>query len=90
MTPTRRGPGLGTPAPRQTADHDDRAQPIARVRHDGPLDVVLDRLDRVKRNGARWSARCPAHPDKTPSLSIGTGDDGRVLLTCWAGCTVTT
>ncbi len=50
--------------------------------------MVLDRLDRVKRNGARWSARCPAHPDKTPSLSIGTGDDGRVLLTCWAGCTV--
>lgn len=58
------------------------------VRHADPLDEVLDRLDRVRRSGARWSARCPAHPDRTPSLSIGTGDDGRVLLTCWAGCTV--
>src|SRR5262245_61182843 len=33
-------------------------------------------------------ARCPAHEDRNPSLSIGVGDDGRVLLHCWAGCTV--
>lgn len=31
-------------------------------------------------------ARCKAHDDKTPSLSISQGDDGRILLHCHAGC----
>jgi putative DNA primase/helicase len=31
-------------------------------------------------------ARCPAHTDKTPSLSIGETDNGAVLLHCHAGC----
>ncbi len=73
MTTTRRRPGQGTPG---------------RAHHGAPLDEVLDRLELVRRNGAHWSARCPAHPDRTPSLSVGTGDDGRVLLRCWAGCPV--
>jgi len=34
----------------------------------------------------RWTARCPAHDDRSPSLSIRQADD-RVLLRCWAGCT---
>jgi hypothetical protein len=34
----------------------------------------------------RWMAKCPGHPDRTPSLSIATGRDGRVLVRCWAGC----
>ncbi|MCC7409240.1 MAG: DUF3987 domain-containing protein, partial [Phycisphaeraceae bacterium] len=33
-----------------------------------------------------WMARCPAHEDRKPSLSIGEGDDGRALLHCHAGC----
>ena len=42
---------------------------------------------RARRVGAgRWLARCPAHDDRNPSLSIGTGQDGRVLLHCWPGC----
>jgi putative DNA primase/helicase len=42
--------------------------------------------------GGRWNgqagiARCPAHDDHSPSLSIRDGDEaGRVLLTCFAGC----
>jgi hypothetical protein len=35
---------------------------------------------------SRWMAQCPAHPDRTPSLSIREGDDGRVLLHCFGGC----
>jgi putative DNA primase/helicase len=38
------------------------------------------------RAGARWIARCPAHDDRKPSLSIGTGNDGKVLVRCHAGC----
>jgi len=33
-----------------------------------------------------WVARCPAHDDRNPSLSLSTGKDGKVLLRCHAGC----
>lgn len=36
----------------------------------------------------RWKARCPAHSDRSPSLSIREGNDGRVLVLCRAGCTL--
>jgi hypothetical protein len=36
----------------------------------------------------RWQAKCPGHPDRTPSLSVATGDDGRTLVRCWAGCSL--
>lgn len=38
------------------------------------------------RAGATWMARCPAHDDSTPSLSISAGKDGKVLVRCHAGC----
>jgi hypothetical protein len=34
----------------------------------------------------RWTARCPAHHDRSPSLSIAEGCDGRSLLFCHRGC----
>ena len=34
----------------------------------------------------KWTARCPAHPDRNPSLSISTGCNGRALVHCFAGC----
>lgn len=50
-------------------------------------ELMLSRLDKVKRTGTgRWQARCPAHDDKGPSLSIRELDDGRVLLHCFAAC----
>lgn len=55
------------------------------------VDNFLTLLNGVKRNGANWSARCPCrNDDENPSLSIGQGDDGRVLVTCHrgAGCDV--
>jgi putative DNA primase/helicase len=33
-----------------------------------------------------WMARCPAHPDHDPSLSIGEASDGKILVHCFAGC----
>ena len=53
-----------------------------------PLDRVLEALgERVtSHNGRSAMARCPSHQDRKASLSIGLGDDGRVLLNCLAGC----
>jgi hypothetical protein len=51
-----------------------------------PVGLVLDRLAGVRRSGSGWVARCPAHDDRRPSLSIAEGEDGRVLLYCHAGC----
>lgn len=46
----------------------------------------LAELLNARRNGAGWMARCPAHQDRTPSLSISEGEGGRVLVKCMAGC----
>lgn len=51
-----------------------------------PLNVLLSRLDRVRKSGRGWTAKCPAHEDRTASLSVAAGDDGRVLAHCFAGC----
>jgi hypothetical protein len=51
------------------------------------IDLVLDRLDRVKKTGPdTWMACCPAHEDRSASLSIRHADDGKILLHCFAGC----
>lgn len=53
------------------------------------IENMLSQLTRVKgRNGA-WTACCPAHKDKSPSLAIKEGEDGRVLIHCFGGCDVT-
>jgi hypothetical protein len=39
-----------------------------------------------RKSGRGWSARCPAHDDRTPSLSLRDGESGRVLVHCHAGC----
>ena len=52
-------------------------------------DALLSRLDKVRRTGPNsWVACCPAHDDKTPSLSVRDADDGRVLCHCFAGCDI--
>src|SRR5262249_41597141 len=38
------------------------------------------------KTGSGWTARCPAHDDQKPSLSISSGKDGKVLVHCHAGC----
>src|SRR5262245_31895900 len=53
--------------------------------HD-PLARVLAALPSAKANGTGWIARCPAHDDEQPSLSIASGAGGRVLLHCHANC----
>lgn len=53
---------------------------------------VLARFRKVRqgRTGSdgvqQWTACCPAHDDKSPSLLIGLTSDGRWLFHCRAGC----
>lgn len=50
----------------------------------GTFGEVLRRLA-AKRVGSSWMALCPAHDDRSPSLSIAE-KNGKVLLHCHAGC----
>ena len=52
------------------------------------VDEVLAYFPDAKGSGTGWTVRCPAHDDRRPSLTITTGDDGRTLLKCHAGCRV--
>ena len=36
--------------------------------------------------GSIWMARCPAHDDRKPSLSVDEARDGKVLVCCHTGC----
>ena len=54
-----------------------------------PIDKILHQLSKVRqRQLGQWSARCPAHADKSPSLSVRENPDGAVLINCLAGCDV--
>jgi hypothetical protein len=49
---------------------------------------VAEHMGAKRAGAARWMAKCPAHSDRVPSLSIATGADDRTLLNCHAGCSV--
>ena len=51
-----------------------------------PVENLLQRLEKVKGRNGSWTARCPAHNDKGPSLAVRETQDGRVLVHCFAGC----
>lgn len=76
---------MKSPAPAGTGG---RAKQITHVpQYRAPVHQLLDRLDAVRETGAgRWIARCPAHDDRHPSLSVRETADGTVLLKCWTGC----
>ncbi len=56
-----------------------------------PVSLVRHRLEErdcliIRDRGDRFMAQCCGHDDHTPSLSVATADDGKALLTCFAGC----
>lgn len=54
-----------------------------------PFDRVAELLPGFKLTGKRrGKARCPAHKDRTPSLSVCEFDAGVLGLHCFGGCSV--
>lgn len=53
-----------------------------------PVENLVQRVN-AKPSGNGWTAKCPAHNDRNPSLSITEGSDGRALVKCHAGCEYT-
>lgn len=51
------------------------------------VDELLRRLEKVKKTGGGYVARCPGHEDQSPSLSVREAD-GKILLNCFAGCSI--
>lgn len=49
------------------------------------LEIVLSKLNKVRKIGSEFQACCPCHDDKHASLSI-TEDNGKLLMYCHAGC----
>ena len=52
------------------------------------VEQLLSRLARVKGRNGSWTACCPAHDDKGPSLAVTEREDGRILMHCFAGCNI--
>lgn len=52
------------------------------------LDLILAETGARSAGPGRWQGRCPAHDDRSPSLSIAVGNDDCVLLYCFAGCDI--
>lgn len=50
------------------------------------VERVVSHLKGVKPMSGGFAALCPSHEDRTASLSVKAGADGRVLLHCHAGC----
>lgn len=50
--------------------------------------LVAEFLNARSAGRGRFSALCPAHPDRSPSLAISEGTNGCTLLKCWAGCSL--
>ncbi|MEJ7725553.1 MAG: hypothetical protein WKH47_00880 [Actinomycetes bacterium] len=57
------------------------------VAYDRIIGALEARGSTVRVNGTRAMAQCPAHEDRTPSLSL-TPIEGQVLANCFAGCDI--
>lgn len=73
-----------------------RQRPASRLRVEGGCEMnladfkaLVERNGPVVRDGSDWRGRCPAHSDngRRGDLTFREGDDGRIVLHCWGGCT---
>jgi putative DNA primase/helicase len=57
------------------------------------VSLLLYHLEKVKKLPSRkyaesYSALCPVHTDKTPSLCVDVTHTGKILIFCHAGCSI--
>jgi hypothetical protein len=51
------------------------------------IEDILARLEKVRRTGPNnWMACCPAHEDRSPSLTLHASDTGLIVAKCHAEC----
>jgi len=50
------------------------------------IESFLTHLQKVRPSGNGWLACCPAHDDKSPSLAVGIGNAGGIIVRCFAEC----
>lgn len=55
------------------------------------VEEFVDKLEGVKKQRGGYVARCPAHEDRNPSLTVKETEDedggSKLLVHCFAGCT---
>jgi hypothetical protein len=59
---------------------------VAGRAHMNPIEQIAVGCGVAKRTARGFICRCPAHEDRMPSLSIGYGHHGNILVHCLAGC----
>lgn len=53
------------------------------------VNILLSRLEKVRKNGSSWRACCPAHGGKDANLKVSTTAEGHILVKCFShGCGV--
>ncbi len=74
-----------SPSPSETGAKCEKVAPGVRP---AALQLLLNRTNAKQVGESQWEARCPAHDDRSPSLSIALGTDRPVVATCHAGCSI--
>ena len=49
-------------------------------------EILLPKLEGIRKSGDSYMARCPAHDDSRASLSVSEGKEHPVVINCHAGC----
>lgn len=84
--------GTSNPSPRfLKVTHTRKARPSVegegeRVSRLPSLAEIHPWFQRKPRYDGGWMVRCPCHHDRTPSLSLSEGDNGKLLWFCHAAC----
>ena len=84
LSPRGRAFIMGLPPPPRTPPRTE--EPAVWQSVDDWLDALEGAGRTTKRVRGGWMAQCPAHDDRSPSLSIRDGNDGTALIHCFAGC----
>lgn len=80
------GRPLRLPHKRRKAGRYQRTGPFFESLPMSKLILFLDKLQGVRKTSRGYSARCPAHADRSPSLSLKETSNGDILLHCFASC----